>query len=64
MKQQIKTIAEALIIIKELQTICNRKRRQIENLTKEVESLKAFNQFFGGQKGQNIFGKNNKGGNK
>lgn len=53
MKQQIKTIDEALLIIKELQTICKRQRKQIENLTKEVEASKAFNQFFG---------KNNKGG--
>lgn len=46
MKQQIKTIAEALLIIKELQVICKRQTKQIENLTKEVEASKAFNQFF------------------
>ena len=45
MKQQIKTIAEALLIIKELQAVCKRQRKQIENLTKEVEASKAFNQF-------------------
>ena len=55
MKKQIKTIAEALLIIKELQTICKRQRKEIENLTKEIEARKVFNQFFG---------KNNKGGNK
>lgn len=60
MKQQIKTIAEALLIIKELQTICRRQRKEIENLTKEVEASKAFNQFFVGQKGQNVFEKNKK----
>ena len=45
MKRQIKTIAEALLIIKELQAVCKRQRKQIENLTKEVEASKAFNQF-------------------
>ena len=57
MKQQIKTIAEALLIIKELQVICKRQRRQIENLTKEMEVSKAFNQFFGNN---NKWGKNAK----
>ena len=57
MKQQIKTIAEALVIIKELQTICKRQRKEIENLTKEVEASKAFNQFFGNN---NKWGKNAK----
>lgn len=51
MKEPIKTIAEALIVIKELQTICKRQRAQIENLTKEIERLKVFNEFINQKNG-------------
>lgn len=46
MKKPIKTIEEALIVIKELQTICKRQRAQIENLTKEIKSSKEVQEAF------------------
>tara|TARA_R110000868_G_C10972986_1_gene771117 strand:+ start:13456 stop:13650 length:195 start_codon:yes stop_codon:yes gene_type:complete len=43
-KKQIKTVSEALVVIKDLQLICKRQRDEITHLKKtvEIESSKRF----------------------